>query len=182
MRPQHPRLVPRKYNLTANLALRSKHFPAFRTSWKNPRPTRLSGDSSRPSHKQGMGGTLKRALDLPDGECSAIQNIAYCHFVGWQKPVKNEASEMQVLCKSTGGRAETQCPVCNQGFVMFWERQSRMERDEALREIQKVLLSHHRRTPGPQAHPTGGFLVPEWNGPVAFSGAAIPGDAPSWAL
>ena len=98
------------------------------------------------------------------------------------KPVKIEASEMQVLCKSTGGKAETQCPVCSQGFVMFWERQSRMERTEALRDIQKVLLSHHRRTAGPHAHPTTGFLVPEWNGPIAFSGAAILGHAPSWAL
>jgi hypothetical protein len=89
---------------------------------------------------------------------------------------------MQVLCKSASGKAETQCCVCGQGFVMFWERQSRTERSEALREIQKVLLSHHRKTPGPQAHPTSGFLVPEWNGPIAFSGAAILGNAPSWAL
>jgi hypothetical protein len=65
---------------------------------------------------------------------------------------------------------------------MFWERQSRMERAEALREIQKVLLSHHRTSPGTQVHPTTGFLVPEWNGPIAFSGAAILGHAPTWAL
>ena len=89
---------------------------------------------------------------------------------------------MQVLCKITGGSAETQCPVCSQGFIMFWERQSRMERGEALREIQKILLSHHRMTAGPQAHPTAGFLVSQWNGPIAFSGAAILGNAPTWAL
>jgi hypothetical protein len=65
---------------------------------------------------------------------------------------------------------------------MFWERQSRMERAEALRDIQKVLLSHHRKSPGQQAHPQGGFLVPEWNGPIAFSGAAILGHAPTWDL
>lgn len=89
---------------------------------------------------------------------------------------------MQVLCKSSNGNTETKCCVCGQGFVMFWERQSRMERAEALREIQKVLLSHHRTSPGSQSHPTTGFLVPEWNGPIAFSGAAILGHAPTWAL
>jgi hypothetical protein len=89
---------------------------------------------------------------------------------------------MQVLCKSIDGNSETQCCVCGQGFVMFWERQSRAERAEALREIQKTLLSHHRAGNGPQVHPVNGFLVPAWNGPIAFSGAAILGHAPTWAL
>jgi hypothetical protein len=65
---------------------------------------------------------------------------------------------------------------------MFWERQSRMERAEALREIHRVLASHHKNTPGPLAHPQSGFLVPQWNGPIAYSGAAILGHAPTWAL
>jgi len=89
---------------------------------------------------------------------------------------------MQVLCKSTSGNSEAQCCVCGQGFVMFWERQSPAERADTLREIQQTLRKHHRNHPGPQAHPAGGFLVPEWNGPIAFSGAAILGHAPSWAL
>ncbi len=89
---------------------------------------------------------------------------------------------MQVLCKTTNGNAETRCCVCGQGFVMFWERQSRMERAEALHEIQEMLRKHHRHAPGPDAHPQGGFLVPEWDGPIAYSGAAILGMAPSWAL
>jgi len=89
---------------------------------------------------------------------------------------------MQVLCKSTNQTAESYCCVCGQGFVMFWERQSPSDRAEAVREIQRVLLSHHRTSAGPQAHPKTGFLVPEWNGPIAFSGAAILGHAPTWAL
>jgi len=89
---------------------------------------------------------------------------------------------MQVLCKGTKGNAETQCCVCGQGFILFWERQSRMERAEVLREIKKMLLRHHRTSAGPQAHPAGSFLVPEWDGPIAYSGAAILGHAPSWAL
>jgi hypothetical protein len=89
---------------------------------------------------------------------------------------------MQVLCKSTTGNAETHCSICGQGFVMFWERQSRNERDEALSDLQKTFRNHHRSHKGPEAHPNGGFLVPEWNGPIAASGAAILGHAPTWAL
>lgn len=89
---------------------------------------------------------------------------------------------MQVLCKSTNGNSEVQCCVCGQGFVLFWERQSKAERAEALKDIQKTLRGHHERQAGPEAHPQSGFLVPEWNGPVAYSGAAILGHAPTWAL
>jgi hypothetical protein len=65
---------------------------------------------------------------------------------------------------------------------MFWERQSRSERLAAMQEIQKALRNQHRDQAGPHVHPATGFLVPEWNGHVAFSGAAILGNAPTWAL
>jgi hypothetical protein len=51
---------------------------------------------------------------------------------------------MQVLCTSANGNAETYCCICGQGFVMFWERQSRRERAAAIREIQDSLRQHHR--------------------------------------
>jgi hypothetical protein len=89
---------------------------------------------------------------------------------------------MQVLCKSTHGNAETHCSVCGLGFVMFWERQSLTERRETLREMQRTLRNQHRSVKGPEAHPNGGFLVPEWNGFQPVSAPAIPGHAPSWAL
>jgi hypothetical protein len=69
---------------------------------------------------------------------------------------------MQVLCKSTSGNAETHCCVCGQGFVLFWERQSRTERVQAMREIQSTLRNQHRNHKGANAHPNGAFLVPEW--------------------
>jgi hypothetical protein len=65
---------------------------------------------------------------------------------------------------------------------MFWERQSRTERAEAIHDIQETLRNQHRNHPGVEAHPAGGFLVPEWDGPVAYSAAAMLGHAPSWAL
>lgn len=89
---------------------------------------------------------------------------------------------MQVLCKSTNGLAETHCSICGQGFVMFWERQSRADRIECMRELQKTLRHQHRNQKGAEAHPNGGFLVPEWASSNSASGAAILGQAPSWAL
>jgi hypothetical protein len=89
---------------------------------------------------------------------------------------------MQVLCKSINGSAEAHCCMCGKGFIIFWERQLRMDRAEAPREIQKVLLRHHRTAAGPQAHPQCNFLVPQWNGPVALSRAAVPGYVPTWSL
>lgn len=89
---------------------------------------------------------------------------------------------MQVLCKSTNGNAEMLCSVCGQGFVMFWERQSRAQRTEALHDIRKTLRHQHRGHKGKEAHPNGGFLVPEGNGSAASSGTSVPGHPPSWDL
>ena len=89
---------------------------------------------------------------------------------------------MQVLCKSTKGNAETYCCVCGQGFVMFWDRQSHCERTDALKELQTALRRQHRNQPGPEAHPQGGFLVPEWPGSNFASEAAVLGHAQSWDL
>lgn len=89
---------------------------------------------------------------------------------------------MQVFCKSTSGNAEVRCCVCGQGFVLFWERQSHSERRQVLHEIQKTLRGHHQDKAGPEAHPQHGFMSPELGGPIAFSGAAMVGHPPTWAL
>ncbi len=89
---------------------------------------------------------------------------------------------MQILCRTTKEQADTCCSVCGQGFALYWERQTKFERAQALREIGKVLRSHHSGPGGPHAHPSRGFMVSDWAGPVTFSGAAILGHAPSWAL
>ncbi|WP_263355550.1 hypothetical protein [Acidicapsa ligni] len=89
---------------------------------------------------------------------------------------------MQVLCKSAESSVETRCSVCGQGFILFWERQTRMEKGEALRQVETTLRHHHHKGPGAQAHPVTGFLIPAWDGPIAFSGAALLGNAPAWAL
>jgi hypothetical protein len=89
---------------------------------------------------------------------------------------------MQVLLKSSNESIDTRCSVCGQGFALYWEREPQNQKNEALREVDAVLRNHHAEADGEDAHPERGFLVPEWNGPVAFSGAALLGNAPSWAL
>jgi hypothetical protein len=89
---------------------------------------------------------------------------------------------MQVLCKSTSGTPELCCSVCGQGFGVYWERHSKAERAIAVREIAKTLRGHHARRSSPDAHPLHGFIVSDSDGPDAFSGAAILGHAPTWAL
>jgi hypothetical protein len=88
-------------------------------------------------------------------------------------PPGTDEARMQVLCKKTGGNAETHCCVCGQGFVMFWDRQSRSERVAAVHDIQQVLRHHHRISGGPGAHPNDGFMVPEWSGSSARSARLV---------
>jgi hypothetical protein len=90
---------------------------------------------------------------------------------------------MPVLCKKTGGNAETHCCVCGQGFVMFWDRQSRAERLAAVHEIQRVLRNHHRTSAAPAAHPSDSFMVPEWSGARAGAAGELAPDrvgVPAW--
>jgi hypothetical protein len=89
---------------------------------------------------------------------------------------------MQVLVKSTSENAQTRCNVCGEGFALYWERQTQEERDEALKEVEAVLISHHASGSGVAVHPEQGFVVPAWNGPASASGAAILGNAPTWAV
>lgn len=89
---------------------------------------------------------------------------------------------MQVLCKGTTGNAELHCCICGQGFVLFWERESRAQRIEAMKEIQNTFRHQHRNHKGQEAHPNGTFLVPERGASAAGAVAAIHGHAPSWAL
>jgi hypothetical protein len=89
---------------------------------------------------------------------------------------------MQVLCKSTSGTPELCCSVCGQGFAVYWERQSKAERAIALKQITKSLRGHHGRRSTADAHPLHGFIVTDSDGPNEFSGAAVLGHAPTWAL
>jgi len=89
---------------------------------------------------------------------------------------------MQVLCKATNGNAELHCCICGQGFVMFWDRQSRNERVAALQDIRETLRRHHHTVSGVEAHPNASFPVPDWNGSSEMTGAAQPGGETTWGI
>jgi hypothetical protein len=93
-----------------------------------------------------------------------------------------ERLSMQVLCKRTAQSPDVCCPVCGQGFALVSERQSKAERAEAQREAVRVLRRHHGQLSSLEAHPERGFLVPHGSGSEGFSGGAILGNAPRWAL
>jgi hypothetical protein len=65
---------------------------------------------------------------------------------------------------------------------MFWERQSRAERIDAMKDIQKTLRNQHRTDKGREAHPASAFLVPEWNPPHLGSEESLEHKEPSLTL
>jgi hypothetical protein len=86
---------------------------------------------------------------------------------------------MQVLCKKSEDDIQARCSVCGQGFTLYWERQTPAERADALEEVHATLIAQHGNKEDAGVHPDGCFLVPSWGGDVAFSGAAILGNAPN---
>ena len=89
---------------------------------------------------------------------------------------------MQVLCKMTTETAgDVQCSVCGQGFMVYSVRQTDADKDAARELVLKALADQHGKSTAPTVHPQTGFNVPEWDGPVKFSAAALLGGAPKWA-
>jgi hypothetical protein len=88
---------------------------------------------------------------------------------------------MQVYCEDDNRHPDILCSLCGQGFVVYWEGQSRPERSAALLEVERTLRGHHRIQAGRKAHPAHGFLVQERKYSAAH-GPSILGNAPSWAL
>lgn len=59
---------------------------------------------------------------------------------------------MQILCKASECDCDVSCPICGQGFQIYWTRSFSGERSTRV-EIQQALLSHHGRERGTPAHP-----------------------------
>ena len=86
---------------------------------------------------------------------------------------------MQVLCMiSSEESCDVQCPCCRQSYVVYYSRQGKEEREEALESVRIALLEHHVRNPLATAHPGEAFNVPAWSGPVHASAAALLSGAP----
>jgi hypothetical protein len=89
---------------------------------------------------------------------------------------------MQVYCRKTEGNAELHCCVCGQGFLMFWERQTAIERAVTRAEIHEMLRRQHRAAAGPEAHPQAEFAVPEWDRTYGRDVPVPTGTVPVWDL
>jgi len=81
---------------------------------------------------------------------------------------------MQALCQPTENTADVNCPVCDKGFRLFWERTSKADQKAALPNVLKQLRAHHADG---ENHPDASFNVPHWGGKPEFSGAALLGGA-----
>ncbi len=86
---------------------------------------------------------------------------------------------MQALCIVTADEnCDVQCLCCGQKYSVYYARQDKAEREEALLLIQQALTEHHLRSPLTTAHPGDAFNVPAWSGPAHASAAALLGGAP----
>ncbi len=69
---------------------------------------------------------------------------------------------MQILCKASECDCDVSCPVCGQGFQIYWTRSYSGERSTRV-EIQQALLAQHGAQHGHNhelpAHPGPEFLV-----------------------
>ena len=81
---------------------------------------------------------------------------------------------MQALCQPTTSSADVNCPVCSQGFRLFWERSNKKDQAAALPTVLNELRAHHKDG---DEHPETSFNVPSWSGQPEFSGAALLGGA-----
>ena len=65
---------------------------------------------------------------------------------------------MQILCKASECDCDVSCPVCGQGFQIYWTRSWSGERSTRV-EIQQALLNQHDHSHEVQAHPAAEFSV-----------------------
>lgn len=85
---------------------------------------------------------------------------------------------MQVLCRPSATTFDIRCPLCDQGFQLYWERTSDRDQEEFRLAIEQVLKDHHSLRPTPSTHPEKAFNVPSWSGHPHFSAAALLGGLP----
>ena len=85
---------------------------------------------------------------------------------------------MQVLCIPTEECGEIICAFCGKQYKLYFERPSRVDREEAIAQVLQVLAEHHADGEADEAHPQKPFNVPEWSGRPELSAAALLGGAP----
>jgi hypothetical protein len=84
---------------------------------------------------------------------------------------------MQVLLRRSEFRQDVHCPVCGQGFRLYWELASSPERATMRCIVLGELRDHHSPEQGGEktasAHPFDLFRLPGWTGSPRFTRTAM---------
>ena len=67
---------------------------------------------------------------------------------------------MQMLCKVSNCFSDVRCPVCGQGFVVFWDRSTPETHTQQRTEVRRGLRLHHAELSSAEAHPAA-FSIPD---------------------
>ena len=74
---------------------------------------------------------------------------------------------MQMLCKVSNVFSDVRCPVCGQGFLVYWTRMQAKHRDEQRERLADGLRAQHASVANSDAHPAA-FHLPDGLAPAAF--------------
>ena len=66
---------------------------------------------------------------------------------------------MQMLCKVAGPFSDVVCPVCEQGFMVYWTRIAAKNRDEQRQGLLDGLRLQHAVSGTEEAHPSAFHLA-----------------------
>lgn len=67
---------------------------------------------------------------------------------------------MQMLCKVSVGFSDVRCPVCNQGFLVYWTRSREISRAEQRQALQAELRQQHLSLDSTDIH-AAAFKLPD---------------------
>ena len=87
---------------------------------------------------------------------AALPGHPYCGHIGklcsLTEPLPRGFPPMQMLCKVSTVFSDVRCPVCGQGFLVYWTRQRAGEREEQRHTLQQTLREQHGATDSAEAH------------------------------
>lgn len=66
---------------------------------------------------------------------------------------------MQMLCKVANSFSDVRCPVCGQGFMVYWTRVQARQREEHRAGLLEGLRQQHTSIATAEAHPSAFHLA-----------------------
>lgn len=81
---------------------------------------------------------------------------------------------MQMLCKVANVFSDVKCPVCGQGFLVYWTRLAAKNRDDQRQQLLNGLREQHTTVPGEEAHPAAFHLTADLSPVLHGEPASLP--------